>query len=166
MMKEMGRGERHDRGDDAVSLGEETVAQHQSGVVYGPFIRPDHSRWERLARRTAHWGLITVGQATHRARMLPGFLIVGAERCGTSFMYHVLRQHPAVFGSSAPRKEVHYFDLAYDRGLAWYQGHFPLWARAPNRSRFRGGSSGVRGNPGLHVPSAVSRTDPPRSAGR
>jgi hypothetical protein len=62
--------------------------------------------------------------------MLPSFLIAGAERCGTSFMYQMLKQHPAVFSSGAPRKEVHYFDLAYDRGLAWYQGHFPLRARA------------------------------------
>jgi hypothetical protein len=62
--------------------------------------------------------------------MLPGFLIAGAARCGTTSLFEVLRQHPAVFGPSLPRKEVHFFDMAYDRGLAWYQCHFPLTARA------------------------------------
>jgi hypothetical protein len=62
--------------------------------------------------------------------MLPGFLVVGAQRCGTTSMFQLLSQHPAVFTAIMPRKEMHYFDLAYDRGLAWYQGHFPLTARA------------------------------------
>jgi hypothetical protein len=62
--------------------------------------------------------------------MLPSFLIVGAERCGTTSIFDVLRQHPAVFSATLPRKEVHYFDYKYHRGLAWYQCHFPLIARA------------------------------------
>ena len=61
--------------------------------------------------------------------MLPGFLIVGAERCGTTSMFRVLRQHPAIFSAILPRKEVHYFDLVYGCGLPWYQSHFPLKAR-------------------------------------
>jgi hypothetical protein len=96
----------------------------------GYFIRPSQPAWERLARRTAHGALVTAGQPTRRARMLPGFLIAGAERCGTTTMFHVLRQHPAVFNPILPRKELHYFDLAYDHGLGWYQCHFPLAARA------------------------------------
>jgi hypothetical protein len=62
--------------------------------------------------------------------MLPGFLIVGAERCGTTSLFHVLRQHPAIFSAAMPKKELHYFDQAYGRGLGWYQSHFPLTARA------------------------------------
>jgi Sulfotransferase domain len=96
----------------------------------GYFIRPSQPAWERLARRAAHGALVTAGQPTRRARMLPGFLIAGAERCGTTTMFHVLRQHPAVFNPILPRKELHYFDQAYDHGLGWYQCHFPLAARA------------------------------------
>jgi hypothetical protein len=70
--------------------------------------------------------------------MLPGFLIVGAERCGTSSMFEVLRQHPAVFSAILPRKEVHYFDFQYDHGLAWYQCHFPLKALASLTARGAG----------------------------
>jgi hypothetical protein len=71
--------------------------------------------------------------------MLPGFLIVGAERCGTTSLFHLLRQHPAVFNGTLPRKEVHYFDNKYARGLGWYQCHFPLTARARLAARGTGG---------------------------
>ncbi len=82
-----------------------------------------------VVRRAALTVSVAAGRLTHRARMLPGFLIVGAQRCGTTSMYHMLSQHPAVL-RAVLHKGVHYFDTGYDQGLAWYQGHFPL--------RFRG----------------------------
>ncbi len=81
------------------------------------------------ARRTAHVVSVNAGRLTHQARMLPGFLIVGAQRCGTTSMYRTLSQHPAIL-KAVLHKGVHYFDTGYDHGLAWYQGHFPLRARA------------------------------------
>lgn len=63
------------------------------------------------------------------AAMLPSFLIVGAQRCGTVSMARVLGEHPAVFGAVL-RQEVHYFDVGYHRGLGWYRSRFPLQARA------------------------------------
>jgi len=70
--------------------------------------------------------------------MLPSFLIVGAERCGTTSMFHVVRQHPVVFSGTLPRKEVHYFDHKYGHGLGWYQCHFPLTARTRLATRGAG----------------------------
>ena len=99
---------------------------------------PARTGWQWTARQTARWTLLTMGRPLRRARMLPQFLIVGAERCGTSSLYHVLRQHPAVFGSGIPRKEVHYFDNKYSQGLGWYQCHFPLAARARLGARSAG----------------------------
>lgn len=61
--------------------------------------------------------------------MQPSFLIVGAQRCGTTSMSRILGEHPAVFGSLL-NEEVHYFDLSYPRGMAWYRSHFALSARA------------------------------------
>lgn len=66
-----------------------------------------------------------VGRATSRARMLPAFLIVGAQRCGTTSMYRTLAQHPAVL-KPVRQKGVHYFDTDYQRGLGWYRAHFAL----------------------------------------
>jgi predicted acetyltransferase len=56
------------------------------------------------------------------AGMLPGFLIVDGQRCGTTSMTRALREHPSVSGA-AMHLEVHYFGGAYDRGLAWYRSH-------------------------------------------
>jgi hypothetical protein len=89
------------------------------------------------ARRAAHSVSVTAGRLTRRARMLPGFLIVGAQRGGTTSMYRTLDQHPAIL-KAVLHKGVHYFDTGYDHGLGWYQGHFPLRARAARARRATG----------------------------
>ena len=53
---------------------------------------------------------------------LPDFIIIGGQRCGTSSLYKYLAAHPQI--APASRKEVHYFDLNYQRGLRWYQSQF------------------------------------------
>ncbi len=60
-------------------------------------------------------------------RKLPDFLIIGAQRGGTTSLYEYLIQHPQV--SPALVKEVHYFDLFYHCGLRWYKAHFPIGGR-------------------------------------
>ena len=54
---------------------------------------------------------------------LPDFVIAGAQKCGTSSLYAWMIQHPRIL--PARRKEVHFFDLNYDRGGDWYHTHFP-----------------------------------------
>ncbi|MBE9040822.1 sulfotransferase domain-containing protein [Oscillatoriales cyanobacterium LEGE 11467] len=54
---------------------------------------------------------------------MPDFLIIGAQKCGTTSLYCYLAQHPQII--TVPHKEVHFFDLNYDRGLDWYGAHFP-----------------------------------------
>jgi hypothetical protein len=70
-----------------------------------------------------------VGRATAGARMTPAFLIVGAQRCGTTSLYKALSQHPSILRGIRGAREVHYFDTDYWRGMSWYLGHFPLEAR-------------------------------------
>jgi hypothetical protein len=53
----------------------------------------------------------------------PDFLIIGVQKGGTTSLYSILAQHPAV--DEAWKKEVHYFDLRFRRGPAWYRAHFP-----------------------------------------
>lgn len=57
----------------------------------------------------------TVGRLTAGSRMVPGFLIVGAQRCGTTSLFKTLSQHPGVL-PPAYHKGVHYFDMDYHRG--------------------------------------------------
>ncbi|MEL7006018.1 MAG: sulfotransferase domain-containing protein [Bacteroidota bacterium] len=54
---------------------------------------------------------------------LPDFLGIGAARCGTSWLDSVLRSHSELYMPER-RKEIHFFDLYYDRGLSWYQNFF------------------------------------------
>ncbi len=55
--------------------------------------------------------------------MFPTFLGIAAPRAGSTWLYELLSRHPDV-GMSAPRKEVHYFDLNFDRGTSWYERFF------------------------------------------
>ncbi|MGR6967531.1 sulfotransferase domain-containing protein [Geodermatophilus sp. URMC 61] len=89
------------------------------------------------AQRTARAVARTAGRLTSSARMTPGFLIIGGQRCGTTSMYRTLRQHPAVL-PPVLHKGVHYFDTAYSRGMGWYRGHFPLEATAARVARRTG----------------------------
>jgi hypothetical protein len=55
---------------------------------------------------------------------MPDFLIIGARKCGTTFLYDLLTRHPYV--EPAAKKELHYFDiLCEEEGLEWYRPCFP-----------------------------------------
>ena len=54
---------------------------------------------------------------------LPDFIIIGAQRCGTSSLYRYLSKHPDVTLNKI--KEVHYFSTRFFMGLEWYKTHFP-----------------------------------------
>ena len=76
--------------------------------------------------RTLRWfGLLEAGRRVElrlrlrEARALPDAMIIGAMKWGTSSLHYYLTQHPQVIPPL--RKEVHYFDLNYARGEAWYR---------------------------------------------
>lgn len=54
---------------------------------------------------------------------LPDFAIIGARKAGTTFLYHLLTQHPLV--ERAAGKEVHFFDRSFGEGIEWYRRCFP-----------------------------------------
>jgi hypothetical protein len=56
-------------------------------------------------------------------RLLPHFIIIGSARSGTTSLYNYLVKHPDIV--PAQRKEVHFFDYNYQKGLSWYRGQFP-----------------------------------------
>lgn len=63
------------------------------------------------------------GHLTYKKRALPGALLVGPRRTGTTSLYNTLSLHPNIQGAS--RKEIKFFNCNYQRGLDWYQGFFP-----------------------------------------
>lgn len=89
---------------------------------------------DRIQARTIRKkATLTYGRLTASMRPLPDFLILGAQRSGTTSLARYLAQHPAV-RTMASIKGAHYFDKNYQRGLAWYRGHFPS---TPYRSYVR-----------------------------
>ena len=57
-------------------------------------------------------------------RSFPAFFIIGAQKSATSSLYNFITQHPKI--SCAEKKEIHYYDLAYEKGAYWYKSHFPF----------------------------------------
>ncbi|MEV7965428.1 sulfotransferase [Sphaerisporangium sp. NPDC088356] len=88
----------------------------------------------RTVKLSAHAVSHTAGRLTVSGRLLPSFLIVGAQRSGTTSLYRALAQHPLML-KPVLRKGVHYFDMAYGKGMSWYRAHFPLKATAHRLER-------------------------------
>ncbi|MDR4508671.1 MAG: sulfotransferase domain-containing protein [Candidatus Brocadiaceae bacterium] len=61
---------------------------------------------------------------TAEKRALPDFIAIGAQKCGTTSLYYYLNQHPQIL--PAARKEVHFFDNQFQKGVHWYRSRFPL----------------------------------------
>jgi len=76
------------------------------------------------ARKLLRGAYRSYGRATARLRPLPDFLILGAQKAGTTALYAYLRWHPHITGPSF--KEVSFFDRHYARGERWYRAHMPV----------------------------------------
>jgi hypothetical protein len=83
---------------------------------------------------------VRVGSVTANRRQLPSFILVGAQRAGTTSLFRALMSHPLIHSANF-HKGVNYFDINYTRDFSWYQGHFPKTSALRRRSR------GVEGQP-------------------
>ncbi|MEO8954889.1 MAG: sulfotransferase domain-containing protein [Ktedonobacteraceae bacterium] len=73
---------------------------------------------------------------TNPIRLLPDFLVIGTQRGGTTSLFHYLEEHPYI--QAAVNKDLHFFDRKYNKGLAWYRGHFPTRIEQYYAQRIRG----------------------------
>jgi len=80
------------------------------------------------ARKVLRGGYRAYGSATAALRPLPDFLILGAQKAGTTALYAYLRWHPEITGPSF--KEVSFFDRHYAKGERWYRAHMPVRRRS------------------------------------
>lgn len=78
--------------------------------------------------------LLRHGVATSRFRMKPSFIVIGAQRCGTTSIFKHLAEHPQIMRPPV-EKGTDYYTLHFGKGLSWYQGHFPLRVSARLQSR-------------------------------
>jgi len=56
-------------------------------------------------------------------RIIPDFMIIGFQKCGTTSLFNYLIQHPEILPPM--QKEIKYFDLNFSRNINWYKAHFP-----------------------------------------
>lgn len=54
--------------------------------------------------------------------MRPDVLYIGPDKAGSTWLWQAFRHHPQIFVPSA--KDLYFFDRFYERGMAWYEGHF------------------------------------------
>jgi len=58
----------------------------------------------------------------------PDFLIIGAQKAGTTWLYSVMQNHPSVL--SGHKKEIRYFDRLYKiKSVKWYKAFFTIFKR-------------------------------------
>jgi len=62
-------------------------------------------------------------ELTGSFRILPDFLIIGAQRSGTSSLYKYMIQHPCIH--AALEKEVDFFTTYFSNDISWYKARFP-----------------------------------------
>jgi hypothetical protein len=53
--------------------------------------------------------------------MLPNFLIIGAQKAGSTWIAEQLRQHPEIF---LYPEEINFFSQHFDKGVDWYKSLF------------------------------------------
>lgn len=87
--------------------------------------------WKTLAHKSR--------QISAKWRAEPDFIIIGAQRAGTTSLYNYILQHPQVL--PAFKKEVHGFDIHYEKGDYWYRSHFPLTISMRNGAYVTGEAS-------------------------
>jgi len=122
--------------------------------------------WQRLpqpARDAAKSAWALYAGLTSRNRVLPGFLIIGTQRGGTTSLYNYLVQHPSV--AHALTKELRFFDINYAKGVDWYRSRFPSRGHLQRMKR-AGSADPVVGEASPdylfdpHVPNRVAETLP------
>jgi hypothetical protein len=97
------------------------------------------------------------GASESRTGALPDFLIIGAKKCGTTFLYDLLSRHPYV--QPAAKKELHYFDILHvEEGIDWYQRCFPAPSWKEGRRTITGEATPYLDDP--CVPKKVAKALP------
>jgi hypothetical protein len=87
---------------------------------------------------------------------LPDFVIIGGKKCGTTFLYHLLGQHPLV--QPAASKELHFFDALFEEGAEWYRQCFPAPRWGDGRRTITGEASPYIAH--LHAPERMAQVVP------
>lgn len=99
----------------------------------------------------------TAAQSTRAAdtwpstrRIRPRVLLIGAQKSGTTSLFKYLKPHPNF--RKPKQKELHYFDLHYDKQHEWYAKQFPRVSMFNKHAATMDASTGY-----LVIPAAAKR---------
>jgi hypothetical protein len=120
------------------------------GFLKERFLRPIEPV-RSLAFRGYTSAVLAVRRLSNSPRLIPSFVIIGAQKGGTASLFNYLMLHPLV--ARPLRKEVHFFDLNYQRGWDWYRAFFP---RAPSNGHIVTGEASPYYLFHPHVPARVA----------
>jgi hypothetical protein len=87
---------------------------------------------------------------------LPHFIIVGGQKCGTTYLYDRLLEHPLMYPCLV--KEPHFFHYNYSKGEDWYRAHFYSRLLEQTPGGITGEASGSIFYP--HAPKRVAKIVP------
>jgi hypothetical protein len=90
------------------------------------------SGWHHRARRGAVSARVVARRLDPRHHPLPDFVVIGAQRAGTTALYQHLSRHPDV--DPPVRKEIQFLTLHWHRGPEWYRRNFPVLHDAQART--------------------------------
>ena len=90
-----------------------------------------------IVKRAGRHAYVLAGTATAGLRLQPDFIMIGAQRCGTTSLFRALLAHPQVIRPTF-HKGINYFDLNYFRSVRWYRGHFPVAGLAARQTARHG----------------------------
>jgi hypothetical protein len=85
------------------------------------------------------------------SRALPDFLVLGAQKAGTTSLFNYLCLHPKVIGSVP--KEIFYFCSHLEKDERWYRRHFPRQSVVEKRGALCGEATPIS----LYIPHAAER---------
>jgi sulfotransferase family protein len=92
-----------------------------------------HHRVPASVRNTGRRVALAAGHLSAGLRTPPTFVVVGAQRCGTTSLFRALLSHPNIL-RPVMHKGVNYFDVNWEKPWNWYLSHFPLAAHARRKA--------------------------------
>lgn len=101
--------------------------------VAGPRVKPQRNHAAVEALRSAAGRAVDFVAPALRKK--PDFLVIGTQKAGTTSLHAYLASHPRIAPARGP-KELHFFNLYYERGLRWYLSHFPWRPMSGGQLRF------------------------------
>ncbi len=101
------------------------LTETASSAIPLPDAPPPIAAWRKGSLRSWREAVaIRLRLRSAESRMTPDFIVIGAQKSGTTFLFRKLVAQPGVL--PAYKKEIHFFDRRDGNGMVWYRAHFPL----------------------------------------